>query len=73
MIDDIPVICAECKRAEIWSNKLYCLEADQIIPNSKPDWCPIRKMPERAKYADYKCDRSFVEGFNICLEEIEGK
>ena len=42
VIEDIPVICAECKRAEVWSNKLYCLEEDRIIHNSKPDWCPIK-------------------------------
>ena len=49
VIEDIPVICAECKRAEVWSNKLYCLEEDRIIHNSKPDWCPIKPMSKEVE------------------------
>ena len=49
VVDDIPVICAECERAEIWSYKLYCLEEDRVIHNSKPDWCPIKPMSKEVE------------------------
>ena len=49
VIEDIPVICAECERAEVWSNKLYCLEEDRIIHNSNPDWCPIKPMSKEVE------------------------
>ena len=54
VVDDIPVICAECERAEIWSYKLYCLEEDRVINNSKPDWCPIKPMSNEVKMQLYK-------------------
>ena len=54
VVDDIPVICAECERVEIWSYKLYCLEEDRVIHNSKPDWCPIKPMNKEVEMQLYK-------------------
>ena len=75
VIEDIPVICEECERAEVWSNKLYCLEEDRIIHNSKPDWCPIKEIPKKKEIKDAvnMTSLGWIEGFNACLDEIEGK
>ena len=76
VVDDIPVICAECERAEIWSYKLYCLEEDRVIHNSKPDWCPIRPIPERKMCTKSICisteEYNQRKGWNACIDEIEG-
>ena len=55
VIDDIPVICAECYRAEIHGDNLFCSERQRLIYNAKPDWCPIKPVPERAYHENY-CD-----------------
>ena len=72
VVDDIPVICAECERAEIWSYKLYCLEEDRVIHNSKPDWCPIKPVPERANHENYCDNGRYDKGWNDCLNEVLG-
>lgn len=45
---------------------------------SKPDWCPIKKIPERLEELkqphsinDYQ-RKGFSKGFNTCIDEIEG-
>ena len=43
VIDDIPVICAECSFANLTQNKQYfhCDAKNRTVYNAKPDWCPI--------------------------------
>lgn len=52
----------------------------RIIPVGceKPDWCPIRELPERMKVAGRypqsdKIVPSYKIGWNACLNAIEGK
>lgn len=49
IVDDIPVICAECNLATVTQNGKYlrCEAKNKVIYNAKPDWCPIKSMPER--------------------------
>ena len=75
VVDDIPVICAECDFAHLTQNKQYfhCDAKNKTVYNAKPDWCPIRLLPERAHHEDY-CDNGRCDkGWNDCLNEIEGK
>ena len=39
---------------------------------SKPDWCPIKPMPERAYHENYCDGGRYDEGWNACIDEIEG-
>ncbi|MBC5688135.1 hypothetical protein H8S37_04200 [Mediterraneibacter sp. NSJ-55] len=50
VVDDIPVICAECRRASIKGDNLFCEEKQRTIYNAKPDWCPIKPIPQRKDY-----------------------
>lgn len=86
IVVDIPERCLDCDfcreinegieaccEISIDPDDEECLRMIEDYCQSKPNWCPIKPIPKRLKYADYKCERSFVEGFNICLEEIEGR
>lgn len=49
------------------------------IHGTKPDWCPIKEIPERLEELkqphsinDYQ-RKGFSKGFNACLDKIEGK
>ena len=80
VMDDIPVICAECNFATITPNKecLRCEAKNRIIYNAKPDWCPIKEIPARKEAVDVSNPKELLKtvldsGFNACLDEIEGK
>lgn len=75
VIDDIPVICAECDFATLKCNGKYiwCDAKREFCNNSKPNWCPIKPLPKRA-YRENYCDGGrYDEGWNDCLDEIEGR
>ena len=43
------------------------------ICHKKPDWCPVRVLPEMAHHEDYCDNGRYDKGWNDCLSEIEGK
>ena len=47
----------------------------EIPQNGKPDWCPVKKMPERIDEHNtcYDSDYYRAEGWNSCIDEIEGE
>lgn len=87
---DIPLDCRCCPFIEVSEeNHMWCLVSNlddcsrihKMIPDeySKPDWCPIKEMPERKALTGdasntTKMGEELVKvGFNACLDEIEGK
>lgn len=79
VVDDIPVICAECNFANLTQNKKYfrCDVNGKIAYNAKPDWCPIHEIPKRKPTYMSMCINSKEcyenRGYNSCLDEIEGR
>ena len=79
VIDDIPVICVECDFATLKCNGKYiwCDAKREFCNNSKPDFCPIKQMPERKMCTKSICiaeeEYNQRKGWNDCLNEIEGK
>ena len=79
VLDDIPVICAECDFATLKCNGKYiwCDVKREFCNNSKPDWCPIKEMPSRKQVPGcfFMMDEVYGKeiGFNDCLDEIEGR
>lgn len=88
LVIDMPESCFEC-------NFLYCdgdtnLDSCQAREKArpvdsetykKPDWCPLRELPERmeicgtynaAYYAKGGKMPSYKTGWNACLDAIEG-
>lgn len=72
VVDNIPVICAECHRVEIRGNNLFCSECQKLIYNAKPDFCPIKPIPQRAHHEDYCDNGRYDKGWNDCLNEVLG-
>lgn len=80
LVMDMPETCFGC-------NFLYCdgdtnLDSCQAREKArpvdsetykKPDWCPLRELPERKKltYTDL-CTDCEASGWNDCLDEILG-
>ena len=46
---------------------------EHVKNGTKPDWCPIKQMPEKIEVLKYPHSMKFSRGWNACLNEIEGK
>lgn len=44
----------------------------QIMEGGKPDWCPLRELPERSDHPEHCDNGMFDAGWNACLDAIEG-
>lgn len=42
----------------------------QIMEGGKPDWCPLRELPERSDHPEHCDNGKFDAGWNACLDEI---
>ena len=85
LVMDMPSSCMECLfcRGLNVCRLKQCLEKDgvlsvftvdnQILNNSKPDWCPLRELPEK-RSTEYNPARNpyTTEGYNTCIDEILG-
>lgn len=64
--------CACCTlRRDLKEQNLY-REIDVVYYQEKPDWCPLREMPERADHPDYCDNGRYDKGWNDCLGTILG-
>lgn len=45
------------------------------IETYKPDWCPLRELPEKKNVEIYKSDigKAFFGGWDACIDEITGE
>lgn len=48
------------------------IECDGGYCQGKPDWCPLKEVPERRKY-DEEFFNGDVKGWNDCLKTILGE
>lgn len=80
VLDDIPVICADCYLSSFTKNHkyLYCNVKDEIVYNAKPHWCPIKNFPNRKPLSSLKLSpmteehyNSYNKGWNDCVDELE--
>lgn len=44
----------------------------QIMEGGKPDWCPLRELPEKSDHPEHCDNGRFDAGWNACLDSIEG-
>lgn len=40
--------------------------------NSKPDWCPLKPLPEKKNFWSEEHGGKFSEGWNACIDAIVG-
>lgn len=75
LVMDMPEqVCQKCALCYETPNDGYmCCATGKILPDGeKPDWCPLRELPERKK-ADtdlLTMESGIVAGWNACLDEI---
>lgn len=87
LIIDTPKACMDCMfYFDLGEFDKYCSVKDdekdsdtcrEITPTDKfrqerPDWCPLKELPERRRYGQEFFNGS-VKGWNDCLEEIIGE
>ncbi len=76
LIMDMPKSCDRCKfKLNVPCNRNYCYISHNSCDKecSKPDWCPLRKLPEHKRTigTESECNKILMNaGWNACLEEI---
>ena len=79
LVMDMPESCKDCscKYPSYKDDALYdCAITGKKIPidggryGEKPNWCPLRELPEKANHPDYCDNGRFDKGWNACLDEI---
>ena len=80
LIMDMPENCYDCKMAGQLMNERVCRVNSSRVQqkgSGKPDWCPLRELPEKMKtdrhqacYANSYWTDEMKAGFNACLDEI---
>lgn len=54
--------------------KLEPEEVEQVyledILHKKPEWCPIKPMPEKVQHKEYWDNGRYDKGWNECIDEI---
>ena len=73
IVMDIPENCEDCLCCHTDNYDFYCKRnGNHVDWEEKPDWCPIRPMPEKAFHEDYCDNGRYDKGWNDCLREIGG-
>ncbi len=82
VMDDMPECCADCacsyfERSSKELNLICGATGEDANNVGKPDWCPLRELPERETEMTDADDlgrdyvRGTMDGWNACLEEID--
>lgn len=74
LIMDMPEqVCQKCTLCYETENddEYLCCATGKLLPDgAKPDWCPLRELPEKANHPDYCDNGRFDKGWNACLDKI---
>jgi hypothetical protein len=78
IVVDMPKSCCDCRLYDYDMDE--CVLCNREVPYTRPDWCPISPMPEKAYVREYdRCksvydlsDRSRCIGWNACIDAIGG-
>ncbi len=77
LIMDMPECCGECCFKDFRaSGRLTCIctdkymELEEDMDKRRPDWCPLRELPEKSDHPEHCDNGMFDAGWNECLDEI---
>lgn len=80
IMDDMPECCADCccgyfERDSKELNLICGATGEDANNVGKPDWCPLRELPEKKETNYYMNNKGkgIVEGWNACLDVIDEK
>lgn len=72
LVIDTPDYCINCPchfaemSGQVWCGKENKELLSDDIETFKPDWCPLRDLPEKYE----PVSMNFEHGFNACIDEI---
>lgn len=82
LVIDMPEDCYECPCYQSMSGDSFCgvtNEDTMINTDTKPNWCPLKPMPQKMADEDgiiseqkepTECEWDFISGWNACVDEI---
>ena len=69
--------CTLCYETENDDEYLCCATGKLLPDGAKPDWCPLRELPEKKEtlttlecHSNGRWTEGMKAGFNACLDEI---
>ena len=78
LVTDMPECCADCpcsffERDNPILNLICGVTQEDAYNVGKPDWCPLRELPEKKTGNSYmnSKEKGIVEGWNAFLDAIE--
>nr|DAD58421.1 MAG TPA: Hairy Orange [Caudoviricetes sp.]DAG63224.1 MAG TPA: Hairy Orange [Caudoviricetes sp.] len=77
LVIDTPESCRSCYLREFTLDSQYCkVERKRIKDtNIKPDWCPLKPLPEKMiipRGVRNTDDLEYAAGYNTCINEVTG-
>ena len=82
---DCPLGSSEEDGEDVYCNILECTtyqkgiyedeDEEELYNSKKPDWCPLKAVPEKKKYealSDANPVKAWGNGWNDCIDEILG-
>lgn len=76
LVMDMPKNCAECRFSTIGcqDNDICYLNNKEIYLDKKPNWCPLKTIPEKKDTDQFISSRIFeAAGYNECIDDILSK
>lgn len=82
LVMDMPKNCAECNQCQygnedgeyscIPDNFAHYLSSNYVNHSceSKPNWCPLKPMPEEKQHAEEVLEIFINTGYNACIDEL---
>lgn len=72
LVIDTPECCGKCPCFLEVATDCCGVSGEDIDSHSKPDWCPLRDLPEKK---DMEPGKTIIraaqhEGWNMCIDEI---
>lgn len=75
LVMDMPKYCIDCPCHFAGMHTVKCGVKKKRLPKNdietyKPDWCPLKPMPEKANHPDWCDGGRYDKGYNACIDEL---
>lgn len=77
LVIDTPENCDQCPCFLEVATDCCGVNGKDIDGHGKPDWCPLKEMVEKTSVGievcignKTECVKSYVDGYNACIDEI---
>lgn len=75
LVMDMPHDCPMCKFFDL-DERCHAVDVENPWSTdpekAKPDWCPLRELPEKSDHPEHCDNGRFDAGWNAFLDAIEG-